>query len=176
MGDPPGVSVGPVEVRSAGPEHLPAVAAIYSRAVEQTAFTFDLEAPDVAAWRVTLDTLDRAAGHELLVACAGEDVLGYAKTGPFRPKGAYRTTAETSVYVKDDARGSGVGSLLYTELIERSARSPLRLLVAGLTEPNPASTRLHLVHGFEAVGRFTGVGTKFGREWDVTWYQRALRP
>jgi phosphinothricin acetyltransferase len=50
----------------------------------------------------------------------------------------------------------------------------VRVAVAGVAEPNEASTRLHVGRGFTRVGRFSGVGTKFGRAWDVTWYQRSL--
>ena len=63
---------------------------------------------------------------------------------------------------------------MYGELLARLDSSPLRLAVGGVTEPNPASARLHLAHGFSVVGTFVGVGTKFGRTWDVTWYQRPL--
>ena len=40
--------------------------------------------------------------------------------------------------------------------------------------PLRVPVRLHLAQGFERVGTFVGVGTKFGRLWDVTWYQRPL--
>jgi phosphinothricin acetyltransferase len=165
------LSAGPVEIGDATPADLPAVQSIYASFVETTAITFDLEPYDLAYWQRLLEDLDRDAGHEFLVARRAGDVVGYAKTGEWRPKGAYRSTAETSIYVADGAQGTGVGSLLYTELIGRSERNGLKVLVAGATEPNPASTALHLAHGFERVGTFTGVGTKFGRQWDVTWFQ-----
>jgi phosphinothricin acetyltransferase len=165
------LSLGPVAVTDAEPADLPAVQAIYASFVETTAITFDLEPYDLGYWERLLAGLDRDAGHEFLVARSGGSVVGYAKTGEWRPKGAYRSTAETSIYVADDAQGMGVGSLLYTELITRSRANGLKVLVAGATEPNPASTALHLAHGFERVGTFTGVGTKFGRSWDVTWFQ-----
>ena len=46
--------------------------------------------------------------------------------------------------------------------------------VAVMTEPNPVSERLHESLGFERVGTLTGVGIKFGRAWDVTYFQRSL--
>src|SRR4029077_1822230 len=101
---------------------------------------------------------------------------GYAKSGRFRDKPAYDSTCEVSVYVAESARGRGVGGALYGALLDRLDASRLRLAVGGVAEPNPASTRLHLASGFTPVGTFVGVGTKFGRQWDVTWYQRALGP
>ena len=44
-----------------------------------------------------------------------------------------------------------------------------------MTSPNPASAALHESLGFTLVGTFEGVGVKFGRPWDVTWYQRSLQ-
>jgi phosphinothricin acetyltransferase len=110
----------------------------------------------------------------LVALGSGDAVLGYAKSGMYKERPAYDTTCETSVYVAASGRGAGVGGALYDALLARLAASPLRLAVAGVAEPNEASTRLHLSRGFTRVGTFTGVGTKFGRSWDVTWYQRSL--
>jgi phosphinothricin acetyltransferase len=80
-----------------------------------------------------------------------------------------------SVYVDERFRGRGVGHALYAELLARLDASRLRLAVAGVTQPSPASDRLHRAHGFAEVGTFAGVGYKLGRAWDVRWYQRPLR-
>jgi phosphinothricin acetyltransferase len=102
-------------------------------------------------------------------------VLGYAKSGIHKDRRAYDTTVETSVYLAPEAQGRGVGGALYDELLARLGACPaVRLAVAGVAEPNEASTRLHVSRGFTPVGRFTGIGTKFGRSWDVTWYERPL--
>jgi L-amino acid N-acyltransferase YncA len=156
-------------------EHLPAIAEIYAAAALGSPATFDFEGHPVAWWRAVLEAVEPAAGHLLLVAVdAGGEVAGYAKSGTFRPKPAYDTTREVSVYVAQDSRGRGVGGALYASLLARLEACGIRLAVGGVTEPNPASTRLHLACGFSRVGTFVGVGTKFGRQWDVTWYQRAL--
>jgi L-amino acid N-acyltransferase YncA len=154
---------------------LPEIAAIYAAAVADGPATFDLDAPPLAWWSSVLDSVDPRAGHLMLSALdEDEHVLGYAKSGGFRPKAAYDSTCETSIYVAADARGRGVGDALYRELFARLDRSGLRLAVAGMTAPNPASARLHLRHGFVEVGTFAGVGVKFGQPWDVVWYQRPL--
>lgn len=158
------------------PEHLPGIAAVYAESVVAGSATFDLEAPSPAWWRGVLDATDESLGHMLVTAVDGAGaVLGYAKSARFRPKAAYASTCETSVYVGSAARGHGVGGALYTELLGRLDRSGLRLAVAGVTDPNPASAQLHRSHGFAPVGTFSGVGVKFGRPWDVTWFQRPLQ-
>lgn len=150
------------------------MADIYGRAAEDTPATFDLEAHPLSWWEGLLADVDPARGNELLAAVGGGEVVGFAKSGPFRSKAAYDTTRETTLYVHADRLGKGIGHALYTELLGRLDRSGLVMAVAGATQPNPASHALHLAHGFESVGVFEAVGVKFGRAWDVRWYQRPL--
>ena len=167
--------VATVTVVDAREEHLATIAEIYAAAAHTSPATFDFEGRPLAWWREVLGASDSAAGRPFVVALtAAGEVAGYARTARFRDKPAYDSTCETSIYVAEAARGQGVGAALYAELLDRLDRGPLRLAVGGVTEPNPASTRLHLAAGFQAVGTFVGVGTKFGRLWDVTWYQRPL--
>lgn len=167
--------MGAALVSDTTPDQLPAIAAIYAAAIEDGPATFDLDAPPLAWWGSVLESVDPTAGHLMLTASDDDGtVLGYAKSGSFRPKAAYNSTCETSIYVAGHARGRGVGTSLYAELLARLDRSGLRLAVAGATMPNPASAKLHRAHGFSEVGTFAGVGVKFGQPWDVVWYQRPL--
>jgi phosphinothricin acetyltransferase len=129
-------------------------------------------------WRDAIAATDPDGGHMTLVALGDDcEVLGYAKSGTHKDRPAYDTTVETSVYVAERGRGKGAGGALYDALLARLEVCPaVRLAVAGVAEPNEPSTRLHLSRGFTPVGRFTGIGTKFGRAWDVTWYERPLEP
>jgi phosphinothricin acetyltransferase len=162
-------------VVDAAREHLEPIESIYAEVVETSAATFDLEPPPIERWQKLLSGTDHAAGHLLLAALddAG-DVLGYALSARYMERAAYDSTCVTSVYVAAEVRGHGVGTALYSHLFERLDASPLRLAVAGITEPNEPSTALHLAFGFDRVGTFDGVGVKFGRPWNVTWYQRPL--
>jgi phosphinothricin acetyltransferase len=162
-------------ITDASEAHLDAIAAIYTAAVETSVATFDLVSPPPAHWRRLLAGTRERPGHFLLVALdAAEGVLGYALSGAYMSRAAYDSTCVTSVYLDEGARGRGLGTALYRELFTRLDRSPLRLAVAGISEPNEASTALHTKFGFERVGTFNGVGVKFGRPVDVTWYQRPL--
>ena len=160
-------------VREARPEDLPDIAEIYAAAADTPA-TFDLAPLPVGAWEETLADCDLEAGRLLLVATDGDSVLGYAKSGRHKDKAAYDSTVETSIYVASDARGRRVGDALYRELLARLDRSERRLAVAGVTQPNEASNRLHRAHGFRDVGTFHQVGLKLGQMWDVLWFERPL--
>ena len=118
-----------------------------------------------------------ATGRHRLLAAVGSDgaLLGYATTSRFRSKAAYDTTVEASIYCDPKAVGVGCGSALYSALFESIRDEDIHCIVAGVSLPNPASIRLHERFGFEPVGVFRGVGRKFGRFWDVAWFERPLR-
>ncbi len=167
-------SAATVAVRPARPSDLAAIGAIYAAAAEGSAATFDLEAKPHSWWQAALAACETEPGRALLVAVEADQLLGYAKSGEHREKAAYASTVEVSIYLAAAHRGRGVGGALYTELFERLDASGLRMAVAGVTQPNEASDRLHRAHGFGEVGLFRGVGVKAGRAWDVRWYERQL--
>lgn len=70
--------------------------------------------------------------------------------------------------------GRGVGTLLYKELFEALVGEDLHRAYAAIALPNEPSVRLHDAFGFRHVGTYTEVGRKFGRYWDVAWYEKAL--
>ncbi len=106
---------------------------------------------------------------------AGEGaLLGYATSSSFRHKAAYAPSVEVTAYCAPHAVGRGIGTLLYTALFEALADEDVHRAYAGITQPNEASTRLHTRFGFRHIGTYTEVGRKFGRYWDVAWYQKDL--
>jgi phosphinothricin acetyltransferase len=92
----------------------------------------------------------------------------------YRPKAAYQTTVETSIYLSQDATGRGIETRLYTALFEALRGQDLHRALAGVTLPNPASVSLHRHLGFERAALYREVGRKFGRYWDVAWFQKDL--
>jgi L-amino acid N-acyltransferase YncA len=159
-------------VRPATPDDLPAVAAIYTHAVETSTATFDTEGWPVEAWQAKL-----ASEHpfdRFLVAVDGHEVLGFAYSSQYRPKPAYDATRETTVYLAPAAQGRGVGRALYASLLDDLRRAGAHTAVAVLAVPNPASERLHDALGFTKVGQLHEVGHKFGEWVDVAIWQLAL--
>jgi phosphinothricin acetyltransferase len=162
------------EIRRGEARDLAELTAIYNYYVCETAITFDLE-PFVSAQREAWFANFAAKGpHRLFVGVRDGSVVGYACSHAFRAKAAYDRTVETSVYLAADATGEGLGARLYAQLFEGLAATDAHLAVAGMTLPNPASDALHRRFGFEPVGVFREVGHKFGRAWDVQWWQRRL--
>jgi phosphinothricin acetyltransferase len=163
-------------VRPAEREDLPAILGIYNHYVRHTPVTFEVVPPTVEDRGEWFARHGRTGRHRLLVAEEGASaVVGWASTSEFRPRAAYATTVESSVYCHPEAQGRGLGSCLYRELFRAIEHEDIERVVAGVTLPNPASAALHLRFGFVPVGTFHRVGRKFDRYWDVAWFERPLR-
>lgn len=155
---------------------LAAVLEVYNHYVERSAATFEVAPVHPSERTGWLHEHTAGGRHRLWVALDETDrVVGWATSSPFRPRAAYATTVESSVYCRVDSRGRGVGSRLYTALFDSLRDEDIERIVAGITLPNPASVRLHRRFGFRRVGTFHRVGRKFGSYWDVAWFERPLR-
>jgi phosphinothricin acetyltransferase len=163
-------------IRAATLDDLPALTSIYNYYVVHTPITFDLQTFTAAERRGWFDEHAASGPHRLLVATAGDGTcVGYATSSRWRPKPAYQTTVEASVYCDPDALGKGYGTALYAVLFAELEREDVHIVVAGVSLPNPASLALHERFGFRSVGVFHAVGRKFDRFWDVAWFERPLR-
>jgi phosphinothricin acetyltransferase len=147
---------------------------IYNHYVRQSPATFDIEPLSLENRREWFGHYEETGPYRLLVAVHGEDVLGYASSSKFRPKPAYRTSVETSIYVHSNYQRQKLGSILYTELFRLLATENLHRAYAGVTLPNPASVALHRKMGFREIGTYHEVGHKFGQYWSVQWFEKPL--
>jgi phosphinothricin acetyltransferase len=163
-------------IRTATVDDLEALTEIYNYYIVHSAITFDLHPFTAAERRAWFEGHTGSGPHRLVVA-ADEDgtCVGYASSSRWRPKPAYDTTVEVSVYCHPDARGRGVGTALYRTLFGALEREDVQTLVAGVSLPNAASLSLHERFGFRPVGVFHAVGRKFDTFWDVAWFERPVR-
>jgi L-amino acid N-acyltransferase YncA len=164
-----------MRLRAATPDDAAAIAAIYAPYVTASAVSFETEAPDAAAMRARIDSSGDL--HPWLVGEEADGtVLGYAYASPFRPRPAYRFAVETSVYLRREACGRGLGERLYAPLLDMLEARGFTQAIAAITLPNDASVRLHERLGFAAAGTYRQVGWKLGAWHDVGLWQRGLAP
>lgn len=161
-------------VRYATEADLPALTDIYNHYVVSTAATFDVEPFTLEARRGWFQQYATSGPHRLLVATRDSEIVGYATSSRFRPKPAYQTSIEVTIYLHPRATGGGVGSALYTRLFDELRDEPLHRAYAIIALPNPASVALHRRFGFEEIGTMTEVGRKYNKWWDVLMMQRPL--
>lgn len=165
-------------IRDAVTADLPGIRDIYNDAVLNTTAIWNEQPVDLANRQAWFDAR-QAQRYPILVAvdaATGDDVLGYASFGDWRPFEGFRHTAEHSVYIRSDQRGNGLGPKLMQALIERARSCDKHVLVAAIESGNAASIRLHERLGFTLNGQMPQVGVKFGRWLDLTFMQLILNP
>lgn len=161
-----------INIRSAQIEDAADLVAIYAPYVETTAITFETEVPTVADFAGRIEkTLEK---FPYLVAEEDGRVVGYAYASTYYARAAYDWTVELSVYVSKEARGKGIGSLLYDALEEDLTARGFKNFLACIALPNPASLALHEKRGYEQVAHFKKVGYKFDTWHDIVWLQKSL--
>lgn len=161
-----------IRIRTAERSDLARITEIYNHYVLNTPVTFDVEPYAVEQRETWFSQFAPTGRYRLLVAEEKGIVVGYVGTTRFRPKAAYETTVETTVYCAPEAVGKGIGRQLYAALFEASRGEDIHRFVAGYALPNPASEVLHRKFGFKVVGVFSENGRKFGKYWDVCWTER----
>ncbi len=149
-----------------------AVQAIYAPIVRDTAISFETVPPTVEATAAHIEATLRQ--HPFLVLEDDGEVRGYAYASTFRPRGAYAWSVETTIYLRDDSRGQGVGRALYEALIALLRLAGYRQAYAAIALPNEASIALHERVGFTHLGTFERAGYKHGAWRSVGWWQLLL--
>ena len=161
-------------IRPSQPTDLPAITAIYAGHVIGGTGTFEIDPPtraDMAARRE--DVL--AKGLPYLVMVDNEQVLGFAYCNWFKPRPAYRFSAEDSIYLAPAAAGRGLGRALLAELVAQAERVGIRKLIAVIGDSaNAGSIGVHRSVGFTPVGTLRSCGWKFNRWLDVVMMEKAL--
>lgn len=168
------MSDGPLTLRAVVPEDASALLEIYAPYVTGTAVTFEytVPTPEEFSGRIAR-TLER---YPYLAACREGQILGYAYASPFHPRAAYGWAVETTVYVRQDCRGAGVGTALYDKLEDLLRRQGVLNLNACIAWPNDASVAFHQKRGFHTVGQFTDCGFKLGRWYGMVWMEKLIAP
>lgn len=151
-----------------------ALARIYNHYIEHTSITFDLVPVSAAQRRTWIGGFDPTGRHRLLVGTSHGEPVGWASSQRFRHKAAYDTSVEVSIYLSPDHTRRGWGAMLYAALFDALADQDLHRAYAGMTLPNPGSLALHTSFGFAPLGVYREVGRKFGKWWDVQWFEKAL--
>ncbi len=161
-------------IRPSREEDLAAITAIYAHHVLHGTGTFETEPPteaDMATRRA--DVLGK--GLPYLVAEQDGQVLGFAYCNWFKPRPAYRFSAEDSIYVADAARGMGVGRQLLEALSAAAEAAGVRKLLAVIGDSaNAGSVGVHRAAGFTQIGVMRSVGWKFGAWRDVVLMEKSL--
>jgi phosphinothricin acetyltransferase len=161
-------------IRRADMGDAPALLDIYNHYVRETAITFDLEPRTLAQRQEWLAGFAPTGRYQCLVAVRNGAAIGWASSARFKERQAYETSVETSIYLAPAEAGRGLGRRLYASLFDALKAEDVHRAYGGVTQPNPASNRLHEAMGFVRQGVLPEIGRKFGRYWDVAFYVKPL--
>jgi L-amino acid N-acyltransferase YncA len=162
-------------IRPSTPADLPAITAIYGHHVLHGTGTFETTPPtesDMAARRE--DVLGKGLPY-LVAEGDGGRLLGFAYCQWFKPRPAYRFSAEDSIYLDPEAAGQRLGNRLLSELTRQAEAAGIRKLIAVIGDSdNVRSIGVHRAVGFRHVGTIESCGWKFGRWLDIVLMEKSL--
>ena len=163
-------------IRPSRDEDIAAITAIYAHHVLNGTGTFEIDPPSVADMTSRrADVLSK--GLPYIVAEEAGQVIGYAYCTWFKPRPAYRFSAEDSIYLAPGVHGKGIGRALLAELAAQAERVGIRKLIAVIGDSsNAGSIGVHRSLGFEHVGILKSCGWKFDQWLDVVLMEKALGP
>ncbi|HET6786079.1 MAG TPA: GNAT family N-acetyltransferase, partial [Erysipelotrichaceae bacterium] len=128
--------------------------------------------PSIEEFRERIQKITKK--YPYLVATINSEIVGYAYATAYKERAAYDWSVETTVYVKQDEHGNGIGKALYIELEQALKNKHIVNMLACITYPNPKSIDFHTKFGFSTVGHFPKIGFKFNEWRDIVWMMKTL--
>ena len=156
-------------VRLARESDLAAITKINDWYILRTAANFNVDAVSARAmrddwiasrdrypWLVAIDEPDENPEHRsedepehesqtdsASVTGRGNAMVGFARASAWKGRCAYDWSAQVTVYVHHEHHRRGIGLMLYERLFAILRDQGSRSLLAGITQPNEPSVRLH---------------------------------
>lgn len=161
-----------VIIRMATTLDAPMLLEIYEPYVRETAITFEYTVPTVQEFGNRIAKI--LTRYPYLVAIKDGEIVGYAYVSSFKERAAYDWAVETTIYMKQNQRGSGIGKRLYLELEEIVKKQNVINMNACIAYPNPESIAFHERLGYKTVAHFTKCGYKLNRWYDMIWMEKIL--
>ncbi len=161
-------------IRASRDDDIEAIVSFYCDSVATGTASWEYQAPSVAEMGKRRHAVI-ANGFPYLVAEMDGCVVGYAYASTYRARIGYRFVVEDSIYIAPDMQGRGIGKKLLMAVIVECEKLGFRQMIAVIGDSeNAGSIALHERCGFHHVGRFNGIGYKFGRWLDSVQMMRSL--
>ena len=152
-----------VSIRSLINTDWNSISKIYADGIETGIATFETVVPNWETWS------DKHIESCRIVAIKNNDVVGFAVLSLVSNRHVYKGVAEVTVYVYENCKNKGLGSILLKALINESEQNGFWTLQAGIFSENKASIALHKKCGFRIVGVREKIGQRNGK-----WYDNQL--
>jgi L-amino acid N-acyltransferase YncA len=101
-------------------------------------------------------------------------VIGIGTLRPYLPFPNFHHTGVVSYFILPEYTRKGLGGKLLDVLCQDAKNKQMKSILVNVSSKNQASLNFHLNHGFVECGRFKAAGTKFGKYFDIVWFQKFL--
>ncbi len=160
-------------IRFAAISDSPALLNIYSQYID-TPITFEYTLPTREEFAERIRTISQA--YPYLVWEENGSIAGYAYGHKHKERETYQWNAELSIYLDRSHTSKGLGTKLYTALMEILKLQGVRTVYGFVTVPNEKSEGLHRSMGFCQSGLSRNTGYKCNAWHDVACFEKALAP
>ena len=159
-------------IRKVTLEDAEAIQEIYNYYILNSIVTFDEEVKtlDEIKYKIT-DTIEK---YPWFVLIENETLIAFTYANQWKDKSAYNQSIEGTIYIKNKYEGKGIGTTLYTYLINYLKSNGYHSILGVISLPNDSSVALHEKLEFEKVAHFKEIGKKFNRQIDVGCWQLIL--
>ncbi|UUX34466.1 GNAT family N-acetyltransferase [Fundicoccus culcitae] len=162
-------------IRTATTLDAAAIQKIYQPYVEETAISFEYEAPDAAEMTHRIQTYSNKYPY-IIAFDEKQKAVGFAYATPYSSRAAYEPSCEVSIYVAQDSKARGIGQQLYDVLEYQLTIQGRRNLVAIITASNKASLNFFEKNQYKQVGYLPRIGYKFDQWHDVIYLIKSFLP
>lgn len=145
---------------------------IYAPYVKNTNITFEYEVPTIDEFKQRITKI--MSKFPYIVACIGDEIVGYTYASTFRERQAYNWCVETSIYINGKYQGRKIGEILYTKLEAILKLQNITNLVASITYPNPQSIAFHEKFNYKKIAHFTKCGYKQNCWYDMIFMEKMI--
>ncbi len=152
-------------IRRAALSDLDAITEIYNAAILKTVATFDTEPKADAEQKSWFG--GHGPRYPILVAEQDSLIVGWASLSMWADRCGYSDTAESSLYVREEHQGQGIGRKLMEAMVQEGKKAGLHTVIARIAEGNEVSIHLAESAGFRHIGIMKEVGRKFGKLLDI---------
>jgi phosphinothricin acetyltransferase len=150
------------------------IADIYNEYILEGSATMEEKTYDFQRVKVWLQGFNIREKMLVLKTASGK-VIGWGVIKNYSDREGYRTTCETSVYLTQNERRKGYGTLLKKRLINECISMGYHHIVAKIFATNIASIQYNLNLGYQIVGRQNEIGFKNGEWVDVVIMQYLIK-
>jgi phosphinothricin acetyltransferase len=160
-------------IRDVKPGDSGQICRIYNHYIENTIITFEEESLEPGEMERRIREVTKE--HPWIVFEEEGRILGYAYAHTWRSRSAFRFSLESTVYLDPGEMGKGIGTRLYSRLLQLLKDQGIHMVIGVLSLPNEGSRKLHEKFGFKKVAHYREVGLKFGKWIDIGSWQLNLQ-